>query len=66
MSPRRYGWLLNPLLNLALTRLSFRTTPGLETEPWRLVAMRVCDLRIEERFYGWMFLASGTLKATDV
>ena len=62
-SSRRFGWLLNPLLNLALTKLSFETTPGLETEPWRLVATRVRDWRVEERFYGWMFLASGTLKS---
>jgi SAM-dependent methyltransferase len=64
-SPRRCGWLLNPLLHLALTRLSFRTTPGLETEPWRMVASHVRDLRVEEYFHGWMFLASGTLNAAD-
>jgi hypothetical protein len=64
-SPRRYGWILNPLLNLALTKFSFRTTPGLEAEPWHLVATHVRDLRVEECFYGWMFLASGTLKAID-
>ena len=65
VSTRRFGWLLNPLLNLALTKLSFRTTPGLEKEPWRLVAARVRDLRVEESFYGWMFLAVGTLKASE-
>ncbi len=60
-STRRFGWLLNGLLNLALTKFSLPTTPGLEAEPWRHVAPRLYDLQIEEYFYGWMFLASGTL-----
>ena len=64
ISRRRFGWLLNDLLHFALTRLSLPTTPGLELEPWRLVALRVRDLQVEEYFYGWMFLASGTLDNT--
>ena len=60
-SRRRFGGLLNGLLHLALTKLSLPTTPGLDPEPWCLVAERVHDLKIEEYFYGWMFLASGTL-----
>ena len=60
-STRRFGWLLNGLLNLAMTRLSLPNTPGLEAEPWKFVAARVHDLRIEEYFHDWMFLASGTL-----
>jgi SAM-dependent methyltransferase len=61
ISTRRFGWLLNGPLHFALTRFSLPTTPGLELEPWRLVGQRVYDLTIEEYFYGWMFLASGTL-----
>ncbi len=60
-SMRRFGWLLNGLLNLSLTKLSLPTTPGLELEPWRHVAPRVYDMQVEEYFHGWMFLASGTL-----
>lgn len=60
-STRRFGWLLNGLLNLALTRLSLSTTPGLAREPWIVVAPQVHDLQVEEHFYGWMFLASATL-----
>jgi len=59
-SNRPLGWLLNGLLHLALTKMSLPTTPGIEAEPWRLVADRVKELQIEEYFYGWMFLASAT------
>ena len=60
-SRRSYGWLLNGLLHLALTKFSLPTTPGLEEEPWRLIAPHLRDLEVEERFFGWMFLASGTV-----
>ena len=59
-STRRFGWLLNGALNFAIAKLSLPTTPGLAPTPWGRVAARVGDLRVEEYFYGWMFLASGT------
>ena len=64
-STRRFGWILNRLLNFALTRLSLPTTPALELEPWNRVAERVHDLHVEEYFHGWMFLASGTLRSIE-
>ena len=54
------GALLNPLLKMALSRLSFATTPHPEAEPWRMVAPHVENLEIENYFFGVMFLASGT------
>jgi SAM-dependent methyltransferase len=60
-STRRFGWLFNGLLHLALTKFSLPTTPGLEDEPWRLIAPWLTGLEVEERFFGWMFLASGTV-----
>jgi len=66
ISRRRFGWLLNGLLHFALTRFSLPSTPGLELEPWRLVAARVHDLTVEEYFHGWMFLASGTLGSATI
>jgi SAM-dependent methyltransferase len=63
-STRRFGWLLNGALNLALTKLSLPTTPGLDPKPWSLLAPHVEDLQLEEYFYGWMFLASATLAST--
>jgi demethylmenaquinone methyltransferase/2-methoxy-6-polyprenyl-1,4-benzoquinol methylase len=60
-SSRRFGWLLNPLLRTVFPKLSFRSTPVPDHEPWRLLAPHLEGLRIEEYFFGWMFLASGTL-----
>ena len=60
-SRRRLGWLLNGLLHFALTKLSLPTTPGLELEPWDYLTRWTCDLKVEEYFHGWMFLACGTI-----
>jgi SAM-dependent methyltransferase len=64
VSRRRFGWVLNSALNLAMTRLSLPTTPGLETEPWRLAAEHLEEFVVEEHFYGWMFIAAGTFRAS--
>lgn len=59
-STRRMGWLLNGPIDLALTRFSLPTTPGLEERPWRHLAPRLRELEVEELFHGAMFLAAGT------
>ena len=64
VSKRRFGWLLNSALNFALTKLSLPTTPGLEAEPWRVASEQLGDFVVEEFFYGWMFLAAGTFRAS--
>ena len=61
-SRRRTGWLLNPLLRTLFPKLSFGTTPVPDDEPWRLLAAHMDRLTIEEYFFGWMFLASGSLR----
>jgi SAM-dependent methyltransferase len=61
-STRPLGWLLNRTIHFALTRFSLPTTPGLELEPWHCAAFHLRDLEVQEYFYGWMFLAAGTLK----
>jgi hypothetical protein len=63
-SMRRHGWLLNSPLNFAMTRLSLPTTPGLEAEPWRLAAEQLGEFVVEEYFYGWMFIAAGSFRAS--
>ncbi len=60
-SRRRSGWVLNPLLRSFVPRLSFETTPMPTDEPWTLVAASLHSLTIREFFFGWMFLASGSL-----
>ena len=60
-SRNRLGWILNPFLRTAFSRLSFPTTPRPDYEPWRMLAKFVEKLDIEEYFFGWMFLASGSV-----
>ncbi len=60
-SRRRTGWILNPLLRTLFPKVSFRTTPVPDDEPWRLLAARLERITIEEYFFGWMFLAAGTV-----
>lgn len=60
MSSNRLGRMLNPLLRMVVSKLSFPTTPSPDHEPWRLVAERLEEFEVEEYFFGLMFLASGS------
>lgn len=62
LSSNRWGQVLNPFLK-ALFNLSFSTTPRPDLEPWRILADRVENLKIEEYYLGLMFLASGRAAA---
>ncbi|MBA3961769.1 MAG: methyltransferase domain-containing protein [Chthoniobacterales bacterium] len=55
------GKLLNPMLKLAVSKLSFATTPLPDAEPWHLVRAVTENLEIREYFFGAMFLAAGSL-----
>ncbi len=59
-SRHRWGRFLNPLLRM-LFNLSFSTTPRPDYESWRVMAKRVEKVRVEEHFFGLMFLASGSV-----
>lgn len=59
ISNRRYGWILNGMLRLAFSKLSFSTSPKLEIKPWTTLQKRLTKLEVEEYFFGWMFLAWG-------
>lgn len=60
-SPGRYGWVLNPLFRRMFPKLTFASTPVPDAEPWRTIAPHLTDFVVQELFFGWMFLASGTL-----
>ncbi len=62
-STGRFGWVLNPFLRSAFPKLTFATTPVPDAEPWKALAPHLPDLEVHELFFGWMFLASGTLVA---
>ena len=53
--------ILNPLFQSTFSKLTFASTPALSYEPWTLLSERLNILQIEERFLGWMFLASGSM-----
>ncbi len=65
ISNKRFGWILNRLLWLAFAKLSFSTSPSLNSEPWKILENRLQNFHIEEYFLGWMFLAHG-LVATQI
>src|SRR6266404_3539961 len=62
-SSHRLGKILNPFFRMMISKLGFPTMPGLDYEPWRMVAKHVEKLDVEEYFFGLMFLASG--RVTD-
>ena len=61
LSRNPWGRALNPLSKRLTSLLSFPTTPRPEYEPCHLLAARLQGLRVDEYFFGTMFLASGTL-----
>ncbi len=63
ISGKKYGWILNGLISLAFTKLSFRSTPVLESKPWTIIEKHLENLIVDEYFFGWMFLAYGTFKS---
>lgn len=63
MSNKKYGWILNGLIRFAFTKLSFPSTPVIESKPWTIIEKYLENLVVEEYFFGWMFLANGSLKS---
>jgi SAM-dependent methyltransferase len=61
ISTKRFGWILNGLLQLAINKLS-SSTPRLNPEPWKIVEKKLHDFYVEEYFFGWMFLAYGSVE----
>jgi SAM-dependent methyltransferase len=54
------GAVLNPVLRM-MSKLSFSTTPGPDYEPWAIAKRTVEEIKVNEYFFGLMFLASGRL-----
>ncbi len=61
LSQRRSGKAFNLLFRL-LWKLSFPSTPALSHKPWVPLESRVDGLKVEEYFFGCMFLAWGSIK----
>lgn len=60
ISKRRFGWILNGVLRLVFSKLS-PSTPCLNSEPWQLLEKRLKNFQVIEYFFGWMFLAHGSV-----
>jgi SAM-dependent methyltransferase len=65
LSRHRFGRIPNLLFHAMFSKLTFPSTPRMDYEPWALLKSRVHDLHVEEHFFGWMFLAWGSLNAGD-
>ncbi len=63
LSRHRFRRIPNLLFSTMFSRLTFPSTPRMDYEPWALLKSRVHDLHVEEFFFGWMFLAWGSLHA---
>jgi SAM-dependent methyltransferase len=63
LSRRRLGGILNPLLRSMFSKLSFSSTPAPSYEPGIPLKNRVHELEVEEHFFGFMFLAWGSMTA---
>jgi demethylmenaquinone methyltransferase/2-methoxy-6-polyprenyl-1,4-benzoquinol methylase len=63
LSRRRLGGMFNPLLRSAFSNLTFASTPRLNYEPWALLKNHVDEITVQEYFFGWMFLAWGSINA---
>jgi len=64
LSRRRSGKLFNSFFRSMVSKLSFPSTPDfLNYEPWNLLENRVDELKVEEYFFGCMFLAWGSINA---
>ena len=61
LSQRRSGKIFNSFFRSTFSKLTFASTPGLNDQPWNLLKEHTDDLKIQEYFFGWMFMASGTI-----
>jgi hypothetical protein len=61
LSNRPPGVVLNPIFR-SLMKLSFSSTPALDHVPWSVLKERRGDFRVEEQFWGCMFIAHGSIR----
>jgi ubiquinone/menaquinone biosynthesis C-methylase UbiE len=65
LSRHRFGRILNPVLK-TLFKLSFSTTPKPDYEPWQIMAKYVEGVKMEEYFFGLMFLCTGNNRINKI
>jgi demethylmenaquinone methyltransferase/2-methoxy-6-polyprenyl-1,4-benzoquinol methylase len=63
LSEHRGTRTINCLFQSAFAKSTFASTPRLEYRPWRSLQNYAKSFAVEERFFGWMFLAWGEVEA---
>lgn len=58
LTPPPLGWLFNPFFHL-VSKKWLPNSPPIDTQPWRLLAQRLAQIRVEQRVGGVMYLVSG-------
>ncbi len=58
ITTNRFSKIFNPVIRKVFPKLSLPTTPIPDEAPWKLLAKRVENIKIEELFFGLMFLLS--------
>jgi SAM-dependent methyltransferase len=58
LTPPPLGWLFNPFFGLA-SKHWLPNSPPIDTQPWRLLAERLAQIKVEQRLGGLMYLVSG-------
>ncbi len=64
LSRRRFAGVVNLPFRAMFSKLTFPSTPGLNYEPWTLLKTHLREFNLEEHFFGWMFLAWGSVDSS--
>jgi SAM-dependent methyltransferase len=59
LSRHPLGRMFNSIFRFMFSKATFTSTPELDYEPWKELECRMGALRVEELFFGWMFMAWG-------
>ena len=68
LSRHPLGRMFNSIVRLMFSKATFTSTPALDYEPWKVLESGIGALKVDELFFGWMFLAWGqrtTKRASD-
>jgi ubiquinone/menaquinone biosynthesis C-methylase UbiE len=61
LSEHPWAGATNRLFQSAFAKATFASTPKLDSQPWRPLQDHARSFNVEERFFGWMFLAWGEI-----
>jgi precorrin-6B methylase 2 len=65
LSRHRLSNVLNPVFRWMFARATCASTPQLSCEPWKSIQARAARFEVEELFFGWMFMAWGSMGSSN-